>query len=119
MLQNRQIKQAIRQIVSVAKPDKIILFGSYARRKATQDSDLDLLVIKRGVSKKKGQAMVLYRHAVGSIGIGVDILVTSPKEVKEKSKWCSSPIYWAVREGKVLYDSKQGSKGSSKTRISR
>lgn len=109
MLQKRQIKQAVQKIVSVAKPRKVILFGSYARGEATEDSDLDLLVIKSRISRK-GLERVTYRNALGSIGVGVDILVYSPRQIAEKASWCSSPIYWALREGKVLYDSKQGSK---------
>lgn len=118
MLQKKQIKQIAQKLVSVDKLEKIILFGSYARGEAKEDSDLDLLVIKRKPSKT-GQERVTLRNAVGAIGVGVDILVYSSREVIEKSGWCSSPIYWALREGKVLYDAKQGSKGSSQTSLSR
>ena len=93
----------------------MVLFGSYARGEATENSDLDLLVIKSRLSKS-GQEKVAYRSAVGSIGVGVDILVYSPKQVAERLNWCSSPIYWALREGKVLYDKKQRSRASSKSR---
>jgi predicted nucleotidyltransferase len=38
----------IRRVVEVAKPDKIILFGSAARDQIGANSDVDLLVIKSG-----------------------------------------------------------------------
>jgi predicted nucleotidyltransferase len=41
------IDKIIPIIVSIASPDKIILFGSYARGDNTEKSDIDLLVIKK------------------------------------------------------------------------
>jgi len=46
MISQKTIKQAVSKIVAAAEPCKVILFGSYARNEATEDSDLDLLVIK-------------------------------------------------------------------------
>jgi predicted nucleotidyltransferase len=40
------LNEIIRRIVDVAKPEKIILFGSAARGEMRPDSDIDLLVIK-------------------------------------------------------------------------
>jgi predicted nucleotidyltransferase len=34
-------------IVSIASPDQIILFGSYARGDYTEKSDIDLLILKK------------------------------------------------------------------------
>lgn len=114
MLQEQQIQQVVKKLVSVAKPQQLILFGSYARGEATEDSDLDLLVVKSRVSKK-GLERVAYRNAIGSIGVGVDILVYPASHIKERANWCSSPIYWALREGKVLYDAERGSKSSAQS----
>jgi predicted nucleotidyltransferase len=38
------LNEIIRRIVEVARPDRIILFGSAARREMGRDSDIDLLV---------------------------------------------------------------------------
>ncbi|HRR87415.1 MAG TPA: nucleotidyltransferase domain-containing protein, partial [Phycisphaerae bacterium] len=42
------LKEIIRHIVRVAHPERIILFGSAGRGEMGPNSDLDLLVIKRG-----------------------------------------------------------------------
>ena len=42
---SKTLPQAIKRIVSELKPEKIILFGSYAYGNPTPDSDVDLLVI--------------------------------------------------------------------------
>ncbi len=102
MISQKNINQAVSNIAAVAKPCKIILFGSYARNEATRDSDLDLLVIKPQVINK-GMEMVKLRHAVGHIGIGVDVLVYSQQEVDKRGKIPSSALYYALKEGKVLY----------------
>ena len=36
-------------ITSIASPDQIILFGSYARGDNTEKSDIDLLILKKGL----------------------------------------------------------------------
>jgi uncharacterized protein len=41
------LQEAVRQILSVGSPEKIVLFGSWARGQARPDSDLDLLIIRR------------------------------------------------------------------------
>ena len=46
MISGEQIQQAVERLVAAANPSKAILFGSYARGNATEDSDLDLMVIE-------------------------------------------------------------------------
>lgn len=42
------LDEIIRRIAEVAKPEKIIIFGSAARAAMGPNSDVDLLVVKRG-----------------------------------------------------------------------
>ncbi len=46
--EDERLAEVIRGIVEVAAPETIVLFGSAARGEAGPDSDLDLLVVKRG-----------------------------------------------------------------------
>ena len=103
MISEQVILQAVKRIVDAAKPSKVILFGSYGRGDATEDSDLDLMVVEPEVSSKY-EEMVRLRKALGSVGAGVDVLVYSEAEIEEKRDWCTTPVYWALREGRVLYD---------------
>jgi predicted nucleotidyltransferase len=103
MIDERKLQEAVQRIVAVAQPSRVILFGSYGRGDAAEDSDLDLMVIKGNVDNR-GDEMVRLRGAVGHFGTGVDVLVYSEAEVEERRDWCTSPIYWALREGRTVYD---------------
>ena len=39
-------QEIVRRILTVAEPDRVILFGSAASGQMTRDSDIDLLVIE-------------------------------------------------------------------------
>lgn len=102
MLNEAQIQAAANRIAEALNPEKIILFGSYARGTATEHSDLDLMVIvPEGM---EWNAMTKGRSAVGQMGVGVDILAFDKETFDHRANWCSSPIHWAQVEGKVLYE---------------
>ena len=46
MLTQDELLQIVHRIIAkLSQPARIILFGSYARNEATEESDLDLLII--------------------------------------------------------------------------
>jgi uncharacterized protein len=102
MVDEQVLDDIVRRILAVAQPSRVILFGSCARGEADAGSDLDLMVIQPSVANR-GEAMVRLRQAVGSVGTGVDVLVYSEAEVEARRDWCTSPVYWALREGRVLH----------------
>ena len=103
MISENTIQQAVARLVAAAKPSKVILFGSYARGDATEDSDLDLMVIEREV-QNAGEEMIRLHRAVGNVGVGVDVLVYSDREASRRSQVPGTVLYWAFKEGRVLYD---------------
>lgn len=104
MLNEASIRAAVASIVSAAHaPQKVVLFGSYARAEADEDSDLDLLVVEREIDDYTVEYSRL-REAIGSIGVGVDLLLCSEAEFEKRRHWWTTPVYWADREGKVLYE---------------
>ena len=105
MISSEQIQQAVAKLVAAAKPSKIILFGSYARGEATEDSDLDLMVIAPGEINKFDE-MVRLRNVIGGMDVGVDLLVYSDREASRRSQVPGTVLYWAFREGRVMYDAR-------------
>ena len=101
MLSAKEIQHTADQIMQhVSSPARVVVFGSYGRGDATQDSDLDLLVIQKSVADFT-QEYTRLREAIGAIGVGVDLLLVTEEQYEQRKDWCSSPIYWAHREGKV------------------
>jgi uncharacterized protein len=95
------LQEIVRRIVRVAKPEKIILFGSAAREEMGPDSDLDFLVIKSCKNRRK-TARKIRRRLIG-IGIPKDIIVATPEDI-ERYKDTIGLIYRpALKEGKLLY----------------
>lgn len=103
MLSEHALMEAARLLGEAAKPARVILFGSYARGDATSGSDADFLVIEPEVSDPGGE-MVRLNRVLRPLGIAADVLVYSESEAEKRRDWCSSAVYWALREGRVLYE---------------
>lgn len=96
------LTQSVERLVTAAKPVFVILFGSRARGDAGEHSDFDFLVVEREVCDAAGESARL-RRAVGRIGAAVDIVVVDEAAFDKWSEAPGSTLYWAKREGRVLY----------------
>ncbi len=103
MISEQTIQQAAHLLGEAAKPAKVILFGSYARGDAQENSDLDFLVIEPELPDKFNE-MVRLRQVLRPLRVPVDVLVYSQEEINQQQGACSTAVYWALREGRVLYD---------------
>jgi predicted nucleotidyltransferase len=91
-------------IVSLASPDQIILFGSYARGENTEKSDVDLLVIKKDLKNGPNIIDAIYMAFYkNKIMVPVDLLaIDYNKYVKINNE--IGCIYKTIKEqGKVVY----------------
>ncbi len=102
MIEKSQIGAAVRALAEAARPERIVLFGSYARGDAQEDSDLDLLVIESEVADR-AREMVRLRRVLRPLRIPVDVLVFSSDDVARWGDQPGSALYWALREGKSVY----------------
>ena len=98
------LDEVVQRIVAVADPEKIILFGSAARGELGPDSDLDLLVVKSGVHRRK-LAQSIYEKLLG-IGCPVDVVVVTPEDIEKYGDAIGLILDPALREGKVIYERK-------------
>ncbi|HJW86720.1 MAG TPA: nucleotidyltransferase domain-containing protein [Candidatus Brocadiaceae bacterium] len=103
MISEAVIKKAIDRLVEAAKPQKIYLFGSYARGDARKQSDLDFLVIEQSL-KNRRKEMVRLHDAIRSMRIPVDILVTSESTFNEWSDVPGTVMHRAKTEGRLCYE---------------
>ncbi len=73
------LEAVLERIEAVAKPDRVILFGSAARGTAGPHSDLDFLVIKHGIPSRRQLAQAISsRRAVEVQARHLFVPVSSP-----------------------------------------
>jgi len=97
-----RIKEFCQRIGREFGAEQVILFGSYARGKVTEDSDVDLLVIGpfegRGVDKSVEIRMKLRPR------FPLDLLVRTPEKVRQRIEMGDDFMREILEEGKVLYE---------------
>ncbi|MDR0300693.1 MAG: nucleotidyltransferase domain-containing protein [Treponema sp.] len=91
-------------IVSLASPDQIILFGSYARGDNTEKSDIDLLIVKKELKNSfdiiDSIYMAFYEN---KIKVPVDLLAIDYNRYNKINNEIGY-IYKTIKEqGQVLY----------------
>jgi predicted nucleotidyltransferase len=97
-----EIWRMVGRIVHRFHPERIILFGSYARGDAGPDSDVDLLVVMPLTGSKREKQLEI-RLALRGILIPKDIVVTTPEEFQWRQEVPGTIERPAAQEGKVLY----------------
>jgi uncharacterized protein len=96
------LQEIVRRVVEVSKPEKIILFGSAARGKMGPNSDVDLLVVKRGKYNRSRLAGDIYMNLHG-VGHAVDVIVVTPEDVERYRDTHCLIIKPALQEGREVY----------------
>lgn len=96
------LAEVVQRIVDVAQPERIILFGSMARRQTSEDSDIDLLVVKTGVHRRQ-LAQTIYQRLVG-VGVPVDVVVATPDDIARYGKADALILKSALQDGRLLYE---------------
>jgi predicted nucleotidyltransferase len=98
----KMIREMVNRIVEHFDPERIILFGSYARDEAGPDSDVDLLVVMP-VKGSKREKQLEIRALLHGIHLAKDIVVSRPEDFDWRKDIVGTIEYPATKEGKVLY----------------
>src|SRR5437868_2202776 len=98
------LADVIRRVVAAAHPERIILFGSAARGEMGPDSDLDLLVVKRGKFDRRLLTNRIRRNLRGADS-AVDLVIVTPEEVERYRNSFCLVVAPALAEGKTVYAS--------------
>lgn len=97
------LKMMTKRIAEHFNPIRIVLFGSYARGTPDFNSDVDLMVVMEDGTDEHETAVKILELLADS-PIAKDVVVTTPDEIKEIGHVCGYVIYYALREGVVLYE---------------
>ncbi len=98
----REIESKVDIIARKFCPEKIVLFGSYAKGKPHPASDVDLLVIidtQRSTWDLAVEISLAVKHT-----FPMDIIVRTPQEIAQRLTLGDFFIQSIMRNGKVLYE---------------
>lgn len=104
---NSEIQNALdevkRRIVLRFQPQRIILFGSYARGVPGPDSDIDLLIVMdvEGSTRQKANEIDML---MADRRIPMDFIVITPEQYERQKNMVGTIIRQIEREGKVIYE---------------
>ena len=110
-MEYKEIKTIIDQISTIIqremKPEKIILFGSYAYGAPAKGSDIDLLIIKdipkNQVRKQRLLARKKLRAAILQYDIDIDIIIDSQQRIEERKALGDMFLKEITEKGKIVY----------------
>jgi predicted nucleotidyltransferase len=97
------IREMADRIAKRFSPDKIILFGSYARGTAGPDSDADFLVVMP-VNGSRRELSVKIATEISGLGLPKDVLVVTPEELERDRNAVGTIIKPALSEGRMLFE---------------
>ncbi len=104
----QRIQTVIRQVVDRLKadyrPERIILFGSWAYGEPSEESDLDLLIIKKTDYPFHRRWAEVYQ-LVNTLVKGIDFspFVMTPEEIADRQRAHDPFVEEVLTRGKTLY----------------
>lgn len=98
------IRRMAEKIKKGYRPDRIILFGSYAWGRPTRHSDIDLFIIKNTKGRHIDRSVEVARILDEENGMcALELLVYTPREVSKRLKLGDPFIKKIIEKGEVLY----------------
>ena len=106
MIDIEKLKPEIIERLKPLNPDKIILFGSYAHGAPTEDSDIDLFLMREvepeAARDLKVQAKLRLRDLMGKYKIGFDVLVAPEGFVRSRDDYFYKVDI--LQNGKIIHE---------------
>lgn len=98
------ILKMVEKIIREYQPEKVILFGSYAYGQLTEDSDVDLLIIKNTDKRPIDRWVEVKRLLRGTTPtLPVSPLVYTEKEIEERTALKDFFVEEIFEKGEILY----------------
>lgn len=103
------INKAVEYIKSKLDPERVYLFGSYAKGQPAEYSDLDFLIIQKTDLPAHRRETVLYgldKTEYIGFPIGIDFIVYTPEEYEAAKNEQNSLAGEVSRTGRLVYERK-------------
>ena len=106
MIEWTDIQRYYDAIAREFKPRRIVVFGSYAYGRPTEDSDVDVMVVMPYSKNRRTRPSLAIRQRIAA-GFPVDILVREPSEIARRLRSGDSFITDVITRGKVIYEAEE------------
>lgn len=103
VVDDRLLQEVVRRTLTVTQPERIVLFGSAASGRLSEESDLDTLVLKAKTGNTR-QERVQIGEALGGIGCFCDVFVMRAETFEESKAVIGGLAYPANTYGRVIYE---------------
>ena len=102
MISMQRIQAVADQIGRQFRPEKVILFGSYAYGTPTEDSDVDLLVVMPADRRDRRRSVEIQSALTESFPM--DLLVYDPEYLRRRAQMEDWFVREIVEQGRVRYE---------------
>ena len=100
-----KVDLAVKAAVEVAKPSRVILFGSWARGEAKWDSDLDLAVlVPDSAEEQLGAIRRALRRKLDEVPMTIDLVIATEGFAGQFRNSVNSVYQRILNEGRVAYE---------------
>lgn len=101
---NKQFAEIVNRLKPY-RPQKVILFGSYAWGRPSKESDVDLFIIKPTPEPRHLRSTTVER-LLYKAPLPIDVLVFTPSEVQKRLRLGDFFVKRIIKNGKILYEKK-------------
>jgi predicted nucleotidyltransferase len=100
-----KVDLAVKAAVEIAKPSRVILFGSWPRGEAKWDSDLDMAVLMPDSAESElGGIHRKLRRKLEEIPMTIDLITATEGYANQFLGSINSIYYRILKDGQVAYD---------------
>ena len=103
LVTEEQLGDVAERIVQALDPERIVLFGSYARGEPAPGSDVDLLIVMED-NERPARRSARVARVLLDVPFAIDILVRTPEELRHRLRIGDHFIQEILEQGQVLYE---------------
>jgi uncharacterized protein len=97
------IDEIVHRVTSVVPAERIILFGSAATGRMTEDSDIDLLVLETDPGDRRKESLRIH-DVLRGLGYPFDVIVIESAWFEASKNVIGGIAYPANRYGRVIFE---------------
>ncbi len=102
MIDQSDLKAITHRIVAAYDPERIYLFGSYAKGEMTKRSDIDLIIVKRSNLPRKIRGRDM-DAVLADFAIDFDLLFVTPEELEVERNKSRTLLKTVMSTARLIY----------------